>query len=85
MTSVSQVKQTIYTEMLEVAYNAVLGKYNNLAICQHRAKGCMAYWEIQMLMREKLGSIGNLDEALKELIYENKIEEVETYLYKIKK
>lgn len=84
MVSIQQVKQTIYAEMLEVDHNAKLGKYNDLHICKHRAQGHIAYWEIQIILRDKLDSIGHLEEALKELIDENKIEKTKTKMYKIK-
>jgi hypothetical protein len=76
---VQQVKQTVLAELLEAAHEANRGKYKDLWIWRHRENGFRAYWELQMLLREKLDSIGGLDTALDELITEGQLEQIEGF------
>ena len=74
-----QVKQTVLEELLEAEHEANTGKYKDPWICKHRENGFRAYWELQMLLREKLDSIGGLDIALDELITEGQLEQIEGF------
>lgn len=78
---VGRVKQTVLGELLEAKHDAELGKYKDLSTCKHRGDGYRAYWELQILLRETLDSIGGLDKALEELLKENKIEQLDSTGY----